>query len=160
MGNILQKILKLNLQNSQNFIEYIQCGHQIHLQKAVHYICYSLTQKSLGILFTTVISYQFLHNSILYHLICDFHKCIPRQVGRSPLCLKGLWCSHSLYSGPGTPLSFETTEIQHMSLHHFKSCLFQGPFPVTSLSLPSFLSESFLFWDVTAHIFSSIHFAT
>lgn len=122
----------------------------------MRYICYSLTQKFLGILFTTSSLCQFLHNSILYHLICDFHTCNPRPVGRSPLRLKGSWCSQSFHSGSGTPLSFEITEIQHMSLHHFKPCLLQGPFSAPFLSS----SGSFLLWGVTAHIFSSIHFGT
>lgn len=130
----------------------------------MHYICYSLTQKFLGILFTTSSLCQFLYNSILQHLIGDFHTCIPRQVRRSPLRLKGSWCSHSFHSGSGTPLSFEITEIQHMSLHHFKPCLLQGPFsvPFPAPPLPPYrlLSGPFLLWGVTAHIFSSIHFGT
>jgi len=38
----------------------IQCGHQIHLWKTMRYICYSLSQKALRILFDQIKFISFL----------------------------------------------------------------------------------------------------
>lgn len=80
IDNILQEILKLDLQNSIYSMWLPDSFTEMML-----YICYPLTQKTLGIFFTKSSSSHFLHISILYNLIWDFHTYIPRQVRRSHL---------------------------------------------------------------------------
>lgn len=95
----------------------------------MHCIYYSLSQKSLGILFTRSSLHQFLYNSIRFHLIWDFHACIPRQVGRSCV-FEGFYVVLTpLHYGPGIQLSFVISKIQPIPLGHFKPCFLSGPFP-------------------------------